>query len=72
MHFFAPPTIMFTLTHPDAEETSSEGRPSSRVVRSDPLKWWTSQKSKSAVTPKDAEREKCCSTHSATLHTLRA
>ena len=40
-----PPTIMFTLTHPDAAETSSEGRPTGRVVRSDRLRWWTSQKS---------------------------
>jgi hypothetical protein len=72
MHFFAPPTIMFTLTHPDAAEASSEGRPTGRVVRSDPLRWWTSQKSRSAVTPKDVEAEKRCSTHSASLHALRA
>jgi hypothetical protein len=72
MYFSAPPTIMYLLAHPDAAETSSEGRPTGRAVRSDRLRWWTSQKSRSAVTPKDVEQEKCCSTQLARLPAIRA
>ena len=65
MNVLIPPTIMFTLTHPDAAETASEGRPIGRVERYRGLRWWTSQKSKNTVISKDAEPEKSCSACSA-------
>ena len=72
MNVSIPPTIMFTLTHPDAVETSSKGRSTGRAERYRGLRWWTSQRTTRAVTPKGEEREECCSTQSARLAAARA
>lgn len=56
-HTFVPPTTMFTLAHPDAVVTSSEGRSTGRVDRYRGLEWWTSQKSRRAVAPESVEEE---------------
>ena len=72
MNAFVPPTIMFTVTHPDAVGTFSKSRPADRAERYRGLRWWTSQKTRNAVTPKGVEQEKCCSTQSARLAAVRA
>ena len=72
MNVLIPPTIMFTVTHPDAAETSRKGRPTGRAVRYRGLRWWTSQRTRSTITAKSEEREECCSTQSARLATVRA
>ncbi|NIV39497.1 MAG: hypothetical protein GWN58_61845 [Anaerolineae bacterium] len=72
MNVSIPPGIMFTLTHPDAVETSSKGRPTDRAERYRGLGWWTSQRTQGTVTPESEEREECCSTQSARLATVRA
>ena len=72
MNVSIPPSIMFTLTHPDAAETTNKGRPTDRVERYRGLKWWTSQRTRSAVTAKEKKREACSPTQVARLATVRA
>ena len=72
MNVLIPPSIMFTLTHPDAAEASSRGRVTGPADRYRGLRWWTSQKSRNAVTPEPTEQETCCSTQSARLAAVRA